>query len=207
MSAADIVLAHGYTVADIHQIARLAVHSAWGSMATPWHERYELAHGAVAEALLTASSSPLRRDLVRAGQRAIQDHISDERHHHGYYKHKTIGAAAGPGSSPAYVTYWAEFNHTTGGPEHAVVERLALYQILCLLTDRQREALAALAVLGDYRAAAAALGVKPQTYRALLGRARKDFFALWHEGETPSRCWGTDRRVRSYALRDAGDAA
>lgn len=203
---AQIVLRHGYTVGDLHDLARLAVHTAWGGSGGIWRDRYETAHSAIAEALFAAENRPGQRDLVHVGQRAIQDEIEDYRHHHGFYKHKTIGAAAGPGSSPRFACFWSEFGRTTGSPERTVVERLALHQILAILTDRQREALAALAVLENYRAAAAALDVKPQTYRSLLGRARKDFFAAWHEGETPSRPWGTDRRVASYASAEAESA-
>ena len=38
------------------------------------------------------------------------------------------------------------------------------------------------------------LGRPRQSYVSMLARARTAFRELWHEGETPSRHWGTDRR-------------
>lgn len=189
---------HGYTLGDLHDIARLAVHTV-GMMGMDWHDRYDTAYSAIAEHLCAAAEPPSRRDLVRAGQLAIYAVVQDHRHHHGYYKAKTIGAAAGPGSSPAFTRYWVGFTGATQSCEERVVEAMALQQILATLTARQLEALAALGALDDYRAAAASLGIVPTTFRSLLGRARGQFKALWHEGESPSRPWGTDRRVGSYA--------
>lgn len=185
---------HGYTLDAIHHIARLAVHTV-GAMGIDWHDRYDIAYSAIAETLYASEQSPQRHELVRAGQLAIYDTISDYRHHHGYYKHKTIGSDAGPGSSPNFAKFWATGSAT---PVEVLVDRLTVQQILPNLTARQRDALGALAALDDYRAAAHHLGIAPQTYRSLLGRARKEFFALWHEGEVPSKPWGTDRRVGRY---------
>lgn len=189
-------LRHGYTLSDVHDMARLATHTA-GGMGMDWHERYEIAHSAIAEALYDAEHWPPRHDLVRTGQRAIWATVSDYHHHHGFYRHKTIGSQAGPGSSPAFATFWGG-HRVTESCEHSVVERLTVHQIWPTLTDRQRAAISALAALDNYRAAAAALGIRPQTFRSLLGRARQEFFARWHEGEAPSRPWGTDRRVLRY---------
>lgn len=190
---------HGYTLGDLHDAARLAVHTV-GIMGSDWHERYDTAYSAIAEHLYTATDAPSRRDLVRTGQLAIYAVVQDYRRHHGFYKAKTIGAAAGPGSSPAYARYWVGFTHATRSCEERVVERMALGQILATLTSRQVEALTALGALDDYRAAAAALGIGSTTFRSLIGRARKQFRALWHEGEQPSRPWGTDRRVGRYEV-------
>jgi hypothetical protein len=46
----------------------------------------------------------------------------------------------------------------------------------------------------DYGQAAAALGKTRHSYATEIGRARRAFRELWHEGETPSRPWGADRR-------------
>lgn len=195
MTATDVAVPHGYTLADLHDITRLAVHTI-GTMGMDWHERYDIAYSAIAEHLYATDVPPRRGDLVRAGQLAIYDVISDYRHHHGFYKAKTIGSQAGPGSSPAFQKFWTD----TGEPPwyDTIVDRLTVHQIWATLTDRQREAIAALAALDNYHAAATHLGVENQTYRSLLGRARKAFFALWHEGEAPSKPWGTDRRVLRY---------
>lgn len=195
-------LRHGYTMADLHAIARLAVHTA-GTMAGNWHERYDTAWSAIAEHLYAAEHWPPRPDLVRAGQLAIYAVVTDERHHHGYYKHKTIGGTAGPASSPKFLAYWCDWIASTAPScESAVVERAALAQILPLLTPTQRAAVIALAVYDDYRKAAAALGMKYGTFTCHVADARNRFRQWWHEGETPVRKRTTDRRVGSYARRD-----
>lgn len=196
MSVPDALIAHGFTLADLHEIARLAVHTI-GPMGMDWHERHDIAYSAIAEALYAAEDKPQRGDLVHAGRMAIYEVVREHRHHHGFYKAKTIGTAGGTGSSPAFQRFWT---HVGEEPWFdGLVDRLAVVQIWAILSERQREAITALAVLENYRAAAAHLGIKDQTFRSLLGRARKVFLALWHEGETPSKPWGTDRRVGSYA--------
>ncbi len=52
----------------------------------------------------------------------------------------------------------------------------------------------ALAAHNDYAKAAEAVGYPYSTFSYLISEARAEFFALWHQGETPSRIWATDRR-------------
>jgi hypothetical protein len=52
-------LRHGYTLADLHGLARLAVHTA-GTMASNWHDRYDTAWSAIAEHLYAAEHWPPR---------------------------------------------------------------------------------------------------------------------------------------------------
>jgi hypothetical protein len=53
------------------------------------------------------------------------------------------------------------------------------------------------------RAAAEALGKAPHGFETTLSTARKQFLALWHEGEQPSTLWGRDRRsAKSRRVRD-----
>ncbi len=189
-----IALRWSYTLDDIHWISRLAVHTV-GPLGMDWHERYDTAYSAAVECLYASEQAPRRQELIRAGQTAIYATINDYRHHHGFYKHKTLGATAGPGSSPAFAKFWGAASTPF---DEVLVDRITVQQILPMLTERQRAAIAALAALEDYRASAHHLGIEPTTYRSLLGRARKEFFALWHEGEVPSRPWGTDRRVGRY---------
>lgn len=203
---ANVRLRHGYTLADLHGIARLAVHTA-GSMASNWHERYETAWSAIAERLYAAEDPPQRFDLVRCGQLAIYAVVDDTRHHHGYYKRKTLRAEAGAASSPAFLAFWWDWLGTTPSCEARLVERTALTQILPALTPAQQEAIAALAVYDDYHAAAEAIGATYVTFRSNVARARARFLALWHEGEAPSRPWGCDRRAgRTAAQRRDGSA-
>lgn len=196
-NARDVALRWGYTLVDLNEITRMSVHTI-GPMGMDWQDRYDTAYSAVAEHLFAAIGPPSRPDLVRAGQLAIYDVVNGHLRHHGYYKAKTLRASAGHGSSPAFCRYWADWFRATPSCEQALVERLALYQILKALTPRQSEALAALGALDNYRAAAEALGLRPDNFRALIGRARGAFRQLWHEGEAPSKAWGTDRRVGRY---------
>jgi hypothetical protein len=81
------------------------------------------------------------------------------------------------------------------GPEERATEYLALAQIWARLRPKDRELLAAMAEHEDYAKAAAALGKPRHTYATEIGRARKAFREQWHQGETPSRPWGADRRA------------
>lgn len=196
----DQEVRYGYTLTAVHHLTKLAVNTAKGWFAMDYTDLMEAAWFGIVEHLHTAEHWPPRHDLVRAGQLAVNALVRDELHTHGYYRRD---GHAGAGSMPAFSKFWA--NPAVQAPEARVVERLTVAQIWPMLTGRQREAVTALAVHGDYLAAAEALGVKPQTFRSLLGRARKDFFALWHEGETPSKVWGTDRRVYRRETTDPAE--
>ena len=50
-------------------------------------------------------------------------------------------------------------------------------------------ALLALAAHGDYTTAAQAIGYPYGSFSYLISQARAEFFALWHEGQEPSRLW------------------
>jgi DNA-directed RNA polymerase specialized sigma24 family protein len=191
-------LRHGYTLTDLHQLARLAVHTA-GAMAGDWHDRYDTAWSAIVEHLYTTVTPPARYDLVRAGQLGIYAVVDGDRQHHGYYRRKSDGAQHGPCSSPAFQTYWVDWiTSTVSDPAQGIVERLALPAVLATLTDRQRQALLALAAHDSYPAAAAALGVRQGTFSCYIADARRRIDVVWHQGETPVSRW-VDRRVASHS--------
>jgi hypothetical protein len=170
-----------------------------GYAAGDWWDRYELAWPAIVEHLYTADEPPKRGDLVRVGQLAIYDEVTSYRQRHGFFKHKTIGSTAGAFSSPAFRTYWLDWiKDRTADHAPSVVERECLPQILSTLTERQQTAIFTLAACDDYQTAAQAMGVSLGTFNSYISLARKRFFALWHEGETPAPRW-IDRRVASYA--------
>jgi hypothetical protein len=192
-------LRYDYTLADLHAIARLAVHVA-GQFASDWRERYDTAFSAIAEHLYASVHYyPTRPDLVRAGQLAIYAAINGDRRERGFYKHKTIGGQAGPASSLAYLRYWEWACRNTPSHEPRIVERAAVDQIWPTLTADQRACLTALAVHDDYQVAADALGLTYGNFKSQVATGRRRFLALWHEGEQPSRVWGVDRRVGSRA--------
>jgi hypothetical protein len=191
----------GYTITDIGNFARSVVSNNrnWWP-AGDRSDQYDAAWHGIAEHLCESPVEPSRLDLLEAGRRALATDVRDTMRHHGA---RTDGTNNGAG----FARYWSWAAFSFPSPENGAVEREAFRQIFATLTERQREAVTALAVHGDYLLAARALGIRPQTFRGLLGRARKDFLALWHEGETPSRPWGTDRRVLRRETTDPAELA
>lgn len=179
-------LRYGYNLADLEKATRLALWRVVGGH-LDYRTRYDLAWSAITEALYSAAEPPTPADLVAAGQAAIARHVRIDMRHR--------GVQFGGRTGPRFATYWMGLSSRTPSPEDRVVDAVALWQIWPHLTNRQREALLALAAHEDYRAAAAALGVAPGTYKVLIGTARRRFLALWHEGEAPSRPWGAYRRA------------
>ena len=186
---ADSPVAHGYTVRDLEHLTRLVLRTDRWYTAGDIDERYNAVWVGIVEQLLTADEPPTRRELLNAGTRANDERVRDEMRTHGRSTHN-YGQPM-----PRFHAYWNPANPAS--PEPRVVERFAVEQIWPKLTPRQQQALAALAVLGDYDQAAAHLCVTPGTYNVLVSNARRRFLLWWHEGETPSRTWGTDRRVGS----------
>lgn len=188
-------LRFGYNLADLEQLARMALTRAHGGT-LDYQTRYDVAWSATAEALYAAEQPPTPADLIAAAQDAVAKHVRHEMRHHGR-DHHNIGEIM-----PRFAAYWMT---PPGSPgfEDTVVDRIALWQIWPHLTDRQRQVLLALAATGDYQRAAEALDANPGTFRVNLAEGRRRFLTSWHQDETPSRMWGTDRRV---STRTTGSA-
>lgn len=182
-------LHHGYTLDHLHHLARRAV-SASMARAMDYTDRLEAAWSGVVEHLYSSEERPSALALIQAGEAAITRMIRAEHRHHGYAGRDSY---AGPESALNFQRYW--WTTPTPSPESRVVDTVSLWQIWDRLSDKQREVLATLAALGDYQAAATRLGITVGTFQVHVSRARRAFFELWHEGEEPSRVWGTDRRV------------
>lgn len=187
-------LRHGFTLHELDRIAALATNTG-RALVMHYQDRRDEAWGAIVEHLYAADEPPTAHQLVEVGRRAIYDLIRSERREQGFYREHTDGTVHGPGSSPKFQQFWEHLNRPVRSPEGPIVERLALAEILAALTERQREAIHALAVSERYDKAADLLGIEPQTFRSLIGRARLKFREFWHEGEIPSKPWGTDRRA------------
>lgn len=170
---------HGYSLADVDRMARLATHI--GPVAMDYSDRCDEAWAAIVEHLYSADGWPAEHDLVWIGRKAIYDMVTSDRRERGYYRLKTDGITNGAGSSPAFVAFWEALNRPSPAAERHVVDRFALWQILPTLRPHELDALVALAALDDYQAAAVALGVGPGTFKSQIARARKAFLALWHE--------------------------
>jgi hypothetical protein len=194
-------LRYGYTLDDLHRLAREVVSKAWGrGRPHDYLDRLEVVWSALAEALYASDEKPTTQDLRRAGWQAVSRHDAAERHHHGVPTYGPPGA--GFGDTPGFQAYWCRAARTSSSLEDLVVERIALAQIWPRLTARQREALLALAAFNDYAEAARALGIRYESFCGQVRNARIRFLALWHEGETPTRIWGRDRRVWRRAVAD-----
>jgi hypothetical protein len=185
---------HGYTLHDIQRLTRLALHLDRWYTAGDMEERYDAVWFAIVEALLAADTQPSRSSLLRAGMEASDVLVRDEMRTHGRCT-LNIGQPM-----PRFHAYWNPSN--TPSPEPRIIDREALAQIWPQLQPRQQQALEALAATGDYDKAAAALGVTRGTFTVLISTGRRRFYSWWHEHETPSRQWRTDRRVSSRAGRD-----
>jgi hypothetical protein len=184
-------LRHGYTLDQVRGLSIWTVlHNRYQAFAD-FDERLEVAWHAIIEHLYTSGQPPARPELIRVAWQAIGHHVSKDEHFRRGYSQDNRDRDAP--FTTGFMKYW----HDTGrdGPEVRATEYLALAQIWARLRPKDRELLAAMAEHEDYARAAAALGKSRHAYATEIGRARKAFRELWHEGETPSRPWGADRRA------------
>jgi hypothetical protein len=203
VNPADVPLRFGYTMPDIDRIARGAVNVAF-PRGLDYGDRYDAAWYGVVEHLYTAEEKPTRRDLVTAGAHAVNDLAKDYYHTWGMADRNLYG---GDGTMPAFQRYWHLFRRVTPSPEDAVIDQAALRQIWPMLRPTHQKILLAMASHADQVYAAEATGKSVATFRSHLKNARREFFALWHEHETPSRVWGKDdrrhgRRTATQSLRN-----
>ena len=188
----DAAPLHGYTLTHLNRITRIAVLRGYLRTSGTIADQLETAWHAIVETLCEADEAPTVGELIDAARTALSTAFRDELHHHGYVQ---TDVAAGREAMPAFQRYW---NQPTGSTlEDRVVERTALAQIWDQLNPSEQQALEALAATGDYLKAAAAVGKKPGTFNVLVRNGRLRFLNAWHEGETPSKVWRTDRRVGS----------
>jgi DNA-directed RNA polymerase specialized sigma24 family protein len=190
---------HGYAIAALDDLAARVVRNNlhWWA-AGDRGDQHAVAWEGIAEHLCSAATTPAERDLLEAGRRALAREVKDNMRHHGARRD-------GTNDGTNFARYWLWQARVSPSPEASVTDGLALRQILAALTARQQEAVSALAARGDYMLAAEMCGIRPQTFRSLIGRARREFLRLWHEGEEPSRPWGCDRRVYRRETSDPAE--
>lgn len=172
---------HGYTLADIHNIASAAVGANFG-MAADRTDLYEAAWGAIVEALLIVSHWPTPHDLAIAGRKGIWELARSNRSAYGYVRDDFTSEI---GSGPRFARYWSP-----GSPHdftEMVVERIAARQVTAAVRPRDREILQAVAAAGDYDLAGRLLGLATHTTSTMAAQARRRWLTLWHDRETPPR--------------------
>jgi hypothetical protein len=178
---------HGYTLADLDALTREVLRLDRWNRAGDVDERHAAIWHAIAEHIVVAEQPPGRQELLTAGVKASNAHVKREMKFHGRDP-VNIGERM-----PNYERYWA--SNPTPSPETRIVERIALSQVLPLLTKRQAEALTALAAYEDYSTAATAIGSTYATYTTLVTQARRRIYKAWHQGETPpTKPWRKDIR-------------
>lgn len=183
-------LRYGFTLDDIDRLAHAAVSTAF-ARAMDYTDRFDAAWHAIAETIYAADTAPTRRDLTLAGATAVNRLVQDHRQARGM----TRTWDSSEGSVAAFQRYWELARRVSPSPEDAVVDRAAVRQIWPRLSPTHQQILLAMAVHADQVIAAEAVGKTYACFGSHLKNARRAFFLLWHEGETPSRLWGkADRR-------------
>jgi hypothetical protein len=179
----DEELRHGYTVSQVRALSLAVVTRQTWYQSVDFDDRLEVAWHAIIEHLYTASETPAMPELARAAEHAVSQDIHQTRR---FYGRRTDEQYVG----------WERYWHTVAGlsPGHdaAVIERVAVTQILPRLRPANRQAIAALTDHDDYALAAEALGISRHHFSGRIGKARREFLSLWHEGEIPSRLWAYD---------------
>jgi hypothetical protein len=202
---AETRLRHDYTLESLNRLVHFAARRALWHRGMEFSERFETTWSAMAECLYTSDEPPSVSELIQAGLNAVRD---DAESHSRFLGHNTDDRYAG--TRPRFEAYWRHVAQPAHSMEDAIIDRLALAQIWPRLRPIHREALAALATHGDYTQAAHALDKSYGNFKSLISSARREFLALWHEGETPSRPWvrdrravkGTDMHTLTYFLRN-----
>lgn len=123
---------HGYTLQDIHDLARQSVVTDRFRLRIHMEERMDAAVCAITVLLYTAAERPQRSDLLYAGSHASIRVVLDEMHHHG------INRDRGGSLRQQYVRYWEPA--AGDSLEDRVIDRVSLEQIWSQLGPGQREA-------------------------------------------------------------------
>jgi hypothetical protein len=191
-TGSGIEVRYGYTLGEISRLAGAAVRRDVWHQSLPLAERLDIAWSTIAGHLYACDRKPAPGELIRAAWTALRAETEADWHTHGV--NRSASVYDGSQTMPGFARYWNWSARNTPGPEEKIVERIAFAQIWDALPEKHQILIAALAMNDDYGKAAAALGKARQTYVTQLAAARRAFRELWHEGETPSRHWGTDRR-------------
>jgi hypothetical protein len=179
-------------MADVQRAAEIAAHKT-SYMLLDHEERMDTAWHGVVEYLYACGcgigmcnrpAGVTFYDLLFAGMRAVSNAADDLARHHG---RKGVD---GDHYTPRFTQYWLpprkdKYRDADGFSEH-LCERLALRDVLGLLTGGQYEALVTLAAYDNAGVEAAeALGSNYKTFMNQVLNARKRIKEAWFEDETP----------------------
>jgi hypothetical protein len=202
--ADDVVLRHGYTLAQVKSITLgLAKRQTWHKSTTvvSFDQRLEVAWHAVIEHLYASDQPPTPGEMMRAADRAVNRDVQLAHQFHGHKTHDRYAKTTTKG----FELYWWHTASTAPSPENKVTERVALAQIWPRLRPEYQQVLAALAAHGDHGLAAASLVISRRLFTARLSEARQAFLRRWHEGESPSRVWTTGKSCAVPKLHAGSD--
>lgn len=188
---------HGYTMADIESLARMAMRRSIGWSLLDTIGRYQACYDGVVDLLFTAEEPPTERDLIASGWDSLARAYKSQRHDRG------LTDDPDQPHGPRFAAYWAGQSGSTSHAD-ATDERVALHQVLDALPDEHRDAIAAMAAYGTRGEAAHGLNIKVDTYGAQLRRARERALRLWFDHEVPpsrATVFTTARKVGSYQQR------
>lgn len=171
-----------YTPAEIYNLARIAAtKSRFMMTASDMTYRVDVGWSAIVEEIYTSDTRPDERHLIYVATSAISDEVRQIRRNSGQDTSGRLDFA------PRFWTYWEPIPRS--GPEHSVVDRVALHQIWASLTQEHQNILEAVSLFDSHEKAASSLGMSVVEFNNKLRYARARFFKSWHEGETPSTVW------------------
>lgn len=175
-------LAWGYTLDDVNRLARQAASATRSRGGTAFgQDRYEEAWCGIVEKLYEATEHPERRDLFVAGYEAVSAQWTQH-----MQSHQARWVNGEPITGPNFEKYWRPITSASDDDfTDRVAERLALPQLLSLLTDLEYEALMAKSVHDKPEDAARALGIDRTTLYRRVKSAREKILTAWYAPETP----------------------
>lgn len=174
------VIAHGYTMGHVDRLANRVARDVWVSRLIDESEKREAAWFAMIEMLYEEAERPTPGQLIWAGKVGVFRSHESALRHHGLAKRYDFAP------SPRFSAYWMHHaGHTGDDFTEKIAERLALPQVLAVLTPKQYEAIVALAVHRKQTIAAEALGLEIKTFQRRIQVARKRLKEVWFGPETP----------------------
>lgn len=174
--AETATLAHGFTMAEIEKLTFRAFHLSSRFFIPDASERWEAAWFGIVEHLYSSEERPWPHELLEAGAAAAQAAARERGRHHGLRGEDRIGVN--------FEKYWVSVAGRRDDFTDKVAERLALPQVLGVLTDLEYEAISSLAMCDSLTEASAALGVEYKTLYRRVSMARKKIIAAWFSPET-----------------------